>query len=240
MGGISLDTGTFDDLEDGHQRRAALAAHREAPLGRLAVNLALDVEQRRPSRKPFPDHLPRERVVVAAPASCTCCSSQRLSKVGEDVTETLEVIPRRWKVIQTMREKFTCRDCEKLSQAPAPYHAVPRGWAGPNLLPTIIYEKYGQHQRLNRQSERYAREGVELSVSTLANQVGACAFTLRLRLVAFHRFAAPGSVRCAMSPSRSSHASTAAHAASHSPPAPAARSRRSSSTPRRPFTIGAT
>ena len=129
-------------------------------------------ERRRPSHKPFPEHLPRERVMVAVPTSCTCCGSKRRSKVGEDVTETLEVIPRRWKVIQTVREKFSCRDCEKLSQAPAPYHAVPRGWAGPNLLATIVFEKYGQHQPLNRQSERYAREGVELSLSTLADQGG--------------------------------------------------------------------
>ena len=136
-------------------------------------------ERRRPSRKPFPEHLPRERVVVPAPTSCTCCGSQRLSKVGEDVTETLEVIPRQWKVIETVREKFTCRDCEKLSQPPAPFHAVPRGWAGPNLLATIVFEKYGQHQPLNRQSEIYAREGVELSISTLADQVGACAVALR-------------------------------------------------------------
>ena len=149
-------------------------------------------ERRRPSRKPFPDHLPRERVVVPAPASCTCCGSTHLSKVGEDVTETLEVIPRRWKVIQTVREKFTCRDCEKLSQPPAPYHTVPRGWAGPNLLAAIVFEKYGQHQPLNRQSERYAREGVELSVSTLADQVGACAFALRPvhELIAAHVLAA--------------------------------------------------
>ena len=74
-----------------------------------------------------------------------------------------------------MREKFICRDCEKLSQPPAPFHSVPRGWAGPNLLATIVFEKYGQYQPLNRQSERYAREGVELSISTLADQVGACA-----------------------------------------------------------------
>ena len=132
-------------------------------------------ERRRSSRKPFPEHLPRERVVVPSPTSCTCCGSKRLSKVGEDVSETLEVIPRRWKVIHTVREKFSCRDCEKLSQAPAPYHAVPRGWAGPNLLATIVFEKYGQHQPLNRQSERSAREGVQLSLSTLADQVGACA-----------------------------------------------------------------
>ena len=130
--------------------------------------------------------------MVPAPASCTCCGSKHLSKVGEDVTETLEVIPRRWKVIQTVREKFTCRDCEKLSQPPAPYHTVPRGWAGPNLLAAIVFEKYGQHQPLNRQSERYAREGVALSVSTLADQVGACAFALRPvhELIAAHVLAA--------------------------------------------------
>jgi transposase len=132
-----------------------------------------------PSRKPFPEHLPRERVVMEAPEACSCCGSHRLRKVGEDVTETLEVIPRRWKVIQMVREKFSCRDCETFSQTPAPFHVTPRGWAGPNLLAMILFEKYGQHQPLNRQSARYAREGVELSTSTLADQVGACAFALK-------------------------------------------------------------
>ena len=89
--------------------------------------------RRKPARKPFPAHLPRERVVVAAPTACACCGSDRLSKIGEDVTETLEAVPRRWKLIQTVREKFTCRDCEKISQPPAPFHPTPRGWAGPNL-----------------------------------------------------------------------------------------------------------
>jgi hypothetical protein len=82
-------------------------------------------------------------------------------------------------VIQTVRERFSCRDCEKFSQAPAPFHVTPRGWAGPNLLAMILFEKYGQHQPLNRQSARYAREGIDLSVSTLADQVGACAFALK-------------------------------------------------------------
>jgi transposase len=76
-------------------------------------------QRKRPSRKPFPDHLPRERVVVAAPASCPCCGSDRLSKLGEDITETLEVVPRKWKVIQTVREKFSCRACETIAQPPA-------------------------------------------------------------------------------------------------------------------------
>lgn len=136
-------------------------------------------QRKRPSRKPFPDHLPRERVVVAAPESCPCCGSSKLSKLGEDITETLEVIPRQWKVIQTVREKFSCRDCETIAQPPAPFHVTPRGFAGPHLLAMILFEKFGQHQPLNRQSERYAREGVDLSLSTLADQVGACAAALQ-------------------------------------------------------------
>lgn len=135
-------------------------------------------ERRRPSRKPFPEHLPRERVVIAAPTNCSCCGSAKLSKLGEDITETLEVIPRQWKVIQTVREKFSCRACEKITQPPAPFHVTPRGFAGPNLLAMILFEKFAQHQPLNRQSERYAREGVDLSLSTLADQVGACAAAL--------------------------------------------------------------
>jgi transposase len=136
-------------------------------------------QRKRPSRKHFPDHLPRERVVIAAPESCPCCGSAKLAKLGEDITETLEVIPRQWKVIQTVREKFSCRECEKITQPPAPFHATPRGFAGPNLLAMILFEKFGQHQPLNRQSERYAREGIDLSVSTLADQVGACTTALR-------------------------------------------------------------
>jgi transposase len=148
--------------------------------------------RKRPARQPFPDHLPRERVVEPGPTTCLCCGSARLRKLGEDITETLEVIPRRWKVIQHVREKFTCRDCEKISQAPAPFHVIARGWAGPSLLAMILFEKYGQHQPINRQAERYAREGVPLSLSTLADQVGACCAVLAplLRRVEAHVFAA--------------------------------------------------
>ena len=136
-------------------------------------------QRKRPSRKPFPAHLPRERVVIAAPDNCPCCGSTKLSKLGEDITETLEVIPRQWKVIQTVREKFSCRDCETITQPPAPFHVTPRGFAGPNLLAMILFEKFGQHQPLNRQSERYRREGIDLSLSTLADQVGACTTALQ-------------------------------------------------------------
>jgi transposase len=148
--------------------------------------------RKRPARQPFPEHLPRERVVEPRPVACLCCGGARLRKLGEDVTETLEVIPRQWKVIQHVREKLTCRDCEKISQAPAPFHVTARGWAGPSLLAMILFEKYGQHQPLNRQAERYAKEGVPLSLSTLADQVGACCAVLTplLRRVEAHVFAA--------------------------------------------------
>ena len=179
---LALDDLTADASEDD------LAAEKAA----AATSEVKGFVRRKPVRKPFPEHLPRERVVVPGPASCTCCGSERLSKMGEDVTETLEVIPRRWKVIQTVREKFTCRDCETISQPPAPFHATPRGWAGPNLLATILFEKYGAHQPLNRQRDRYAREGIDLSTSTLADQVGACAVALRPLhdLIAAHVLAA--------------------------------------------------
>jgi transposase len=133
--------------------------------------------RRKPVRGPLPAHLPRERVVVPAPAACPCCGG-KLAKLGEDVTETLEVVPRRWKVIQTVRERFACRACETITQPPAPFHPIARGRAGPELLATILEAKFGQHLPLNRQSETFAREGITLDVSTMADWVGACTATL--------------------------------------------------------------
>jgi transposase len=149
-------------------------------------------ERKRPARQPFPAHLPRERLIVPGVTACPCCGGDRLRKLGETVTETLEVIPRQWKVIQHVREKMTCRDCEKINEPPTPFHVTPRGWAGPNLLAMILFEKFGQHQPLNRQAERYAKEGVPLSLSTLADQVGAGCTALEpiLRRIEAHVFAA--------------------------------------------------
>jgi transposase len=187
------------------ERSAKLLDQMELQLGDLIEDAAEDrvraeqkttkvgaFERRKPVKKAFPEHLPRERVVVEAPSTCSCCGSDRIVKMGEDITETLEVIPRQWKVIQTVREKFTCRACEKITQPPAPFHPIPRGWAGPSLLAMIVFEKYGQHQPLNRQAERYAREGVDLSLSTLADQVGAVAELLKPlnALIEAHVFAA--------------------------------------------------
>src|SRR6202040_2272509 len=120
--------------------------------------------RKRAVRKPWPDDIERERVVIEAPTACACCGGSRLAKIGEDVTRTLEEIPRRFKLIETVREK--------ISQPPAPFHATPRGFIGPRLLATILFDKFGMHIPLNRQSARFKCEGMDLPLSTLADQVG--------------------------------------------------------------------
>src|ERR1700688_617537 len=158
---------TFEELESG-ATEDELAAEKAV----ARTTTVRGFTRTRPERNTFPDHLPRERVVIDPPTACECCGGSRLRKLGEDVTRTLESVPRQWKVIETVREKFSCRDCEKISQAPAPFHAVARGWAGPSLLAMIMFEKFGQHQPLNRQAERYALEGVPVALSTMADAVG--------------------------------------------------------------------
>ena len=175
-------TRLLDQLELQLEELEASASEDELAAEQAAAKTTTTVagfERQKPSRKPFPEHLPRERVVEPAPTACACCGGSRLAKLGENVTETLDVVPRAFKVIQHVREKFTCRDCEAISQAPAPFHVIPRGLWGPSLLAMVLFEKFGQHQPLNRQAERYEREGVPLSLSTLADQVGACAAALR-------------------------------------------------------------
>ena len=136
-----------------------------------------ETPQQKPARRPLPAHLPRERVVHAAAAACPCCGGV-LRKLGEDITETLECVPAKWKVLQHVREKFSCRTCEAITQAPAPSHPIARGRAGPQLLAQVLFSKYRAHLPLNRQSDIYAKEGVDLDVSTLADWVGACTATL--------------------------------------------------------------
>ncbi len=150
----------------------------EQAAARGSVTSSAGTTRKRPARQPFPAHRPRERIGLPGPEACVCCGGKRLAKLGETVTETLESTPRQHKVLQYVREKFTCRDCDTISQNPAPYHVIPRAFAGPSLLAMIAYEKFGQHQPLNRQSERFAREGVPLSVSTLADLVGAACVAL--------------------------------------------------------------
>jgi transposase len=127
---------------------------------------------RRPVRKPLPEDLPRE-VITHLPAHDCCpdCSGA-LRKFGEDVSEQLERIPATFKVIRHVRPKFACVDCERVVEAPAPARPIERGLPGPALLAHVLVSKYGDHTPLYRQSEIYAREGVDLDRSTLAGWVG--------------------------------------------------------------------
>jgi transposase len=161
------------ELEEGVAEEEAAAEIAAAPPERAERSGST----RRPARRPLPEHLPRERIVYPAPCACPKCGGP-VRKLGEDVTETLECVPRRWKVVEHVREKVSCRCCEAISQPPAPSHPIARGRAGPNLLALVLAAKYGRHLPLTRQSAIYAREGVELDVSTLADWVGASAASL--------------------------------------------------------------
>jgi transposase len=180
-----LELQLFELKEDQAQAEAA------TPIDEPPTQTVHAFMRRKPARRPLPDHLPRERVVYPVPQACPCCGGA-LHKLGEDVTETLELVPRQWKVIQHVREKHSCRSCEKITQPPAPSHPIARGRAGPGLLAHVLFAKYGLHLPLTRQSATYAREGIELDVSTLADWVGASAATLMplVEAIRGHVFAA--------------------------------------------------
>jgi transposase len=181
----------IDQLELQLEELAAAAGEDETKVETARVHVQ-GFTRRQATRRNFPADLPRRRVVHPAPTSCPCCGGSKFSKIGEDITETLDVVPRQWFVTEHVREKFSCRSCEKISQPPAPFHAIARGFAGPSLLAMILVDKYANHQPLNRQSEQFAREGIELSVSTMADHVGACAAALMplYELIKSHVFAA--------------------------------------------------
>ncbi|HEV2042003.1 MAG TPA: IS66 family transposase zinc-finger binding domain-containing protein, partial [Casimicrobiaceae bacterium] len=153
----------IEDLEESQAEEETKAA--------IAAPAAAKEKRARGPRGPrkLPDNLPVERIVEPAPCACGKCGGMRLRKLGEVVTRTLECEPRRWKVVEHVREKFSCRDCEGITEPPAPSHPIARGHAGPSLLAMILASKFLLHQPLNRQSAAYAREGVEIDVSTLAD-----------------------------------------------------------------------
>jgi transposase len=168
----------LDQLE--LQLEELTAAVAEDEVKSEAANVRVEsFTRRKATRRNFPDHLPRRRIVHPAPTACPCCGGSNLTKLGEDITETLDVVPRQWFVTEHVREKFSCRACEKITQPPAPFHAIARGYAGPSLLAMILVDKYANHQPLNRQSEQFEREGIDLPLTTMADHVGACAATLK-------------------------------------------------------------
>jgi transposase len=109
-------------------------------------------EGRKPARRPLPEHLPREDMIHPAPCACPTCGGA-LRRIGEEITETLDYVPGRFKVIRHIREKLSCRTCDTIVAAPAPDHAIARGRAGAGLLAHIAVSKYDDHLPLYRQSE---------------------------------------------------------------------------------------
>jgi transposase len=135
-------------------------------------------EAQKPARRPLPEHLPREELRHSAPCSCPSCGGA-LRKIADEVTETLDYVPGRFKVIRHIREKLSCRVCDTVVAAPTPDHAIARGRAGAGLLAHIVVSKYDDHLPLYRQAEIFARDGVSLGTSTLSGWVGATAAVLK-------------------------------------------------------------
>lgn len=146
----------------------------------------------KPKRKPLPEHLPRD-TVEHLPAECTCPDCGGILKpLGEDVAEVLEYVPASFRVIRHVRPKLACAACDRIVQAAAPKRPIARGAAGPGLLAHVLVAKYGDHLPLYRQSDIYAREGVDLERSTLAGWVGQCSALLRPLVSALNRYVLSG------------------------------------------------
>src|ERR1700734_1118799 len=143
---------------------------------------------RKPARRPLPAELPRETETIAPKQeACPDCGG-KLRPLGEDVSEVLEYVPARFKVIRTVRPKLSCACCSRIVQEPAPHRPIDRGLAGPGLLAHVLVAKYADHLPLYRQSEIYAREGVELDRSTMADWVGGASRTLRPLVEALKKY----------------------------------------------------
>lgn len=146
----------------------------------------------KPIRKPLPAHLPREEVVLEPAHACCPDCGGALKKLGEDVAERLEYVPARFKVIRQIRPKLACARCDAIVQAQAADRPIQRGLAGPGLLAHVLAAKYCDHLPLYRQSDIYAREGVELTRSTLAEWVGQCTGLLSPLVEALRRYVLAG------------------------------------------------
>jgi transposase len=156
-------------LDDLREEEGARAADRPAVL-----RPAFD----KPIRRPLPDHLPRHEVVHAVACACPSCGGA-LRRLGEEVTEVLDYVPASFKVIRHVRPKFSCRACEAITIAPMPSLPIERGRPGAGLLAHVLVSKYADHLPLYRQSGIYARHGVDLERSTLADWVGQSTALLR-------------------------------------------------------------
>ena len=154
------------DLEEGNAESAARTQSAQPSVPVAARERSV------PVRKALPAHLPRARVEHEAPRACPACGGTRLTRIATDEREVLEYVPSHFRVIVHARPKMSCRDCETITQPPMPSLPIERGLAGPGLLAHVIVSKYCDHLPLYRQSGIYARDGVEIDRSTMAEWVG--------------------------------------------------------------------
>jgi transposase len=165
----------LEDLETTKTAKPATAAPHAVPAAQ-------------PARKPLPAELPRETETLSPKeTACPDCGGT-LKPLSEDVSEMLEFVPSRFKVIRTVRPKLACNRCDAILQEPAPHRPIDRGLAGPGLLAHVLVGKYCDHLPLYRQSEIYAREGVDLERSTLAGWVGGASRTLEPLVDAIRKY----------------------------------------------------
>ena len=141
----------------------------------------------KPVRRPLPEQLPREEIVHQTPCTCPDCGGQ-LRALGEDSSEILEYVPSRFKVIRHVRPKLSCSACQRIVQVSAPSRPIERGLAGPGLLAHVLVSKYADHLPLYRQSQIFAREGIDLDRSTLADWVGSASALLEPLVNAIGRY----------------------------------------------------
>jgi len=153
----------------------------------LEVRPAPKEQAQKPVRRPLPEQLPREQIVHENPCTCPACGGE-LRPLGEDVSEMLEYVPGRFKVIRHVRPKLSCNACQNIVQPAAPSRPIERGLAGPGLLAHVLVSKYSDHLPLYRQSQIFAREGIELDRSTLADWVGGASALLEPLVNAVGRY----------------------------------------------------
>lgn len=166
------------DLEENKAEKQADSEARQAAQAGFSVSARGKGRREKPGRKPLPDHLPREVVVHEPACSCPSCGGTLFSKIGEDEREVLEYVPSFFKRVVHVRPKMSCRCCETIVQAPMPSLPIERGRPGPALLAHVVISKYCDHAPLHRQSVIYARLGVDLDRSTMADWIGYLAFLL--------------------------------------------------------------
>jgi transposase/regulator of replication initiation timing len=183
----------IDQMELEYEELEATASQDEiaAQLAAAKTTNVAAFTRKRHTRREFPPGTPVERVVIPADKICPCCGSDNLSKLGEDIHRAFETIPAQHKIIETVRERFSCRSCQTITQPPAPFHVTPRAMFGPHFLASLAFNKFGLNQPLNSQRDRLESQGFRFSLSTLADQIGwiAAAVTPVFLLLEEHSFA---------------------------------------------------